>query len=197
MNLAQQLRENAKTKEQIAQEEEQKNAQAYRKSVKAFANKITELLIKEVNEGNFTRERRNGTVVNKVNIKVADYELRVFGVHYDAQEDTYYDVIYPDGSKSKSAFALERKTLKKKRGHGLFVPEGKIIETFEARIPQRVLTFLNDIAAELGDQVQLRPGIRLIETRRNDQRVTYDHYAEQVTDTDKKSMLFLDVSAWF
>ena len=55
MNLAQQLRENAKTKEQIAQEEEQKNAQAYRKSVKAFANKITELLIKEVNEGNFTR----------------------------------------------------------------------------------------------------------------------------------------------
>ena len=188
MNLAQQLRENAKTKEQIAQEEEQKNAQAYRKSVKAFANKITELLIKEVNEGNFTRERRNGTVVNKVNIKVADYELRVFGVHYDAQED---------GSKSSSPFALERKTLKKKRGHGLFVPEGKIIETFEARIPQRVLTFLNDIAAELGDQVQLRPGIRLIETRRNDQRVTYDHYAEQVTDTDKKSVLFLDVSAWF
>ena len=59
------------------------------------------------------------------------------------------------------------------------------------------MTFLNDIAAELGDQVQLRPGIRLIETRRNDQRVTYDHYAEQVTDTDKKSMLFLDVSAWF
>lgn len=93
MNLAQQLRENAKTKEQIAQEEEQKNAQAYRKSVKAFANKITELLIKEVNEGNFTRERRNGTVVNKVNIKVADYELRVFGVHYDAQEDTHYAVI--------------------------------------------------------------------------------------------------------
>ncbi|MFR9255038.1 MAG: hypothetical protein ACLVJ6_05670 [Merdibacter sp.] len=72
---------------------------------------------------------------------MADYELRVFGVHYDAQEDTHYAVIYPDGSKSSSPFALERKTLKKKRGHGLFVPEGKIIETFEARIPQRVLTF--------------------------------------------------------